>query len=139
MTTFDPEGMDRIYATKVKPKEILSLVQEMSRLHEEGETPDYYSALAILCQRYKGRKLRTRIDKTFVIMERMQCLLKVMKDERMRGWTMEAIDPDCMLTNTAIFTATALCPIKKVGDERCFDADEFFDIVLRECDTEGNL
>jgi superfamily I DNA/RNA helicase len=59
MTTFDPAGMERIYATKVKPEEILSLVQEMTRLHQEGEKPDFYTAVAILAQRHRNRHGRT--------------------------------------------------------------------------------
>ena len=139
MTTFDPDGMDRIYATKVKPKEILSLVQEMTRLHDEGEKPDFYSAVFILSQRNKRGKISTRVNKTFAITERMLCLARLIekKDERMRGWTMDTIEEGCMLTNTAVFTATALCSIKRVDNQTSFDADEFFDIVLRECEAEG--
>ena len=133
------DEMHHIYAAKVKPKEILSLVLEMTRLHQEGEKPDFYTAVGILSQRHKKMKTGTRIKKTFAITERMQCLARLMetKDERMRGWTMETIDEDSMLTNDAVFTATALCSIKRVDDQTSFDADEFFDIVLRECEAEG--
>jgi hypothetical protein len=131
--------MKRIYATKVKPQEIFSLVQEMTRLHQEGDKPDFYTAVAILAQRNKEASISKRTNKMFAITERMQCLAKLIEEQdvRMRGWTMEAIEEGCVLTNTAVFTATALCSIKRVDNKTRFDEDEFFDIVLRECEAEG--
>lgn len=127
----------RMYETRVKPEEIVYLVKEMARLHEDGQEPDFYSALAILALRYKTAKGKPISQKPFCIMERLQCLTNLMKDERMRGWSLKGIEEDCMLTNAAVFTATALCTLKEDGTQSYFDADEFFDIVLSESETEG--
>ncbi|MFZ1008542.1 MAG: hypothetical protein WAN65_16995 [Candidatus Sulfotelmatobacter sp.] len=128
---------EELYTTKVRPEEILYVVNKMTQLHEEGEKPDFMTTMCILSDHYKGRK--TAVDKIFVITERLQCLAGLIKqnDERMRGWTMEAVEPDCMITNTAVFTATALCRLKREQDHSYFDADEFFDICLREIESEG--
>ncbi len=129
---------EELYATKVKPEEILYVVNNMTRLHEDGQKPDFYTAMFILTDHYKRKK--NAVDKVFVITERLQCLANLIKqnDERMRGWTMEAVEPDCMITNTAVFTATAVCQLKGGGKDRpYFDADEFFDICLRESESAG--
>jgi hypothetical protein len=128
---------DKLYATTVEPEEILYVVTSMTRLHEEGKNPDFNAAMSIITDRYKKKK--NGVEKSFAIIQRIHCLLRVLesKDERMRGWTTDSVDKDCMLTNQAVFTATALCPMKKNGAQMCFDADEFFDIVLRESDAEG--
>jgi hypothetical protein len=131
-------NFEELYATPVKPDEILSIVNDMARLHEEGEKPDFYTAMFMLTDRYRGEQ--DAVDKVFIISERLRCLaeLSKKKDDRMGGWTMEAVEPDCMITNTAVFAATALCPLTKGENDRCyFDADQFFDIVLRESDSEG--
>ncbi len=140
--SYNPEHegkeLDELYSTKVKPDEILDIVKSMTRLHDEGESPTMETALFVLFNRYKGK--RNAVDKSFVISERLMCLSQLMKknDERMRGWTMEMIEPGCVLTNTAVFTATALCPLRRGEKDRCyFDPDEFFDICLREAEEEG--
>jgi hypothetical protein len=128
---------DDLYSTKVKPEEILSVVTTMSRLHEEGKNPDFHTAMFLVTDRYKGK--RNAVEKSFVIIERLQCLGKLlkMKDERLRGWTMEGIEEGCLLTNDVVFRATALCSLKKEDERMHFDPDEFFDIVLRESESEG--
>jgi hypothetical protein len=57
----------------------------------------------------------------------------------MRGWTMQAIEPDCLLTNEAVFGGVAMCPLKRDADGKRahYDADEFFNIVLQESEPEG--
>jgi len=128
---------DDLYATKVRPDEILYVVTNMARLHEEGKNPDFYTAMFIVTDRYKKKK--NAVEKSFVIIERLQCLGKLLakKDARMRGWTMEGIEEGCLLTNDAVFTATALCPMKREDERMYFEPDEFFDIVLRESESEG--
>jgi len=87
----------------------------------------------------RSKRKKNAVAKSFVITERLQCLGKLIekKDARMRGWTMEGIEEGCLLTNEAVFTATALCPMKKDDERMHFDPDEFFDIVLRESESEG--
>jgi len=135
--TFDSEGMKRVYTTKVNPEEILYVVLNMTRLHEQGKNPGYENAMFILTDRYKKR--RNAAQKCFVIMQRIHCLLRILesKDDRMRSWTVDAADPDCMLTDQAVFTATALCPMRRQNGRAYFHPDEFFDIVLRESEPEG--
>jgi hypothetical protein len=132
MTKLDTKGLQKIYATKIKPEEILYLVKEMARLHEEGSEPDWYSMVFILSNRYKRRT-----GKVLSIIERMGCLVEMTKDARMRGWSMQALEKGCLLTNDAVFKGVALCPMKRIGERMRFDPDEFFNIVLQQCDSEG--
>ena len=129
-----------LYATKVKPEEILYVVTNMARLHEEGRNPGFEAAMFIVVDRYK--KSKNREEKSLAIIERLQCLAQLIKknDERLRGWTMDGIEEGCLLTNQAVFTATALCPMKRGtgdSDRYYFEPDEFFDICLRESESEG--
>jgi hypothetical protein len=130
--------MDDLYMTDVKLEELLYLLKKMTRLQDGGEKPCFESAAFILSERYRGKK--NAVGKTFAIMERMNALAKLMRinDERMRGWTMETTEPECLLTNDAVFKATAICPLRKDSEQRMsFDVDEFFEIVLKEADSEG--
>jgi hypothetical protein len=132
MVKFDSEGLQKIYATKIKTEEILYVVKEMARLHKEGYEPDFYSMIFILSKRYKRGT-----GKVQSIVERMGCLVEMTKDARMRGWSIKGIEEGCMLTNEAVFRGVALCPMKRVGERMCFDPDEFFNIVLQESESEG--
>jgi hypothetical protein len=76
----------------------------MNELRKEGRDPNWYSAVGILSDRYKGEPLRC-----FSILERMRCMAEVSKDRRMRGWAMEGAEEGCLLTDEAVFHATALC------------------------------
>lgn len=131
--------MADIYALKIEPEEIIYLVKEMSRLHNEGEEPDWYMAVLILKDRYEAEDIHVQAEKLFCITERMRCLLEMTKDKRMRGWSMQAIEKDCLLTNHAVFSGTALCTLKRDEDRKRghFDPDEFFNIVLQESESQG--
>lgn len=48
---------DGLYSTKVKPEEILSVVTTMARLHEEGKNPDFHTAMFLVTDRYKGKRM----------------------------------------------------------------------------------
>src|ERR1035437_2083370 len=85
----------------IEPKEIVYLVTEMAKRHDEGA--DWYTQIAILADPYPMPS-----ERPFAISERMECLLEMLKDERMRGWSMEVPHtPDCILTHEAVFGATA--------------------------------
>jgi hypothetical protein len=124
-------------AMTIEPEDIVHLVQEMTRLHDEGRgegrTPDMYSAIGILAERHRGD-----VGKPACIMQRMRCLEEVMKDSRMRGWSFNGPEEGCKITSEAVFRATAICPLKATSKRLWFDADNFFEIVLRETDSEGN-
>lgn len=93
----------------------------------------------ILAKRYEDTKdTKDRIDKAFCIMARMRCLSLVAKEERMRGWTRESADEECMLTNEAIFRAAALCPVREKEGHPYFNADEFFSLALNESPSAGS-
>jgi hypothetical protein len=125
--------LDEIVKTKIKPAEISDFVAEMAKRHEESRDTDWYAQVAILVGRYSGRPKRP-----VAIMERMRCLVALMGDPRMRGWTMEAKDPECTITHEAVFFATATSPLHQIGEELRFDADEFFDIVLTAAEAGGH-
>ncbi len=121
---------------EIATEEVTYLVEEMARRHQEREPGevDFYTAVAILAERYVGTRDHHR---SFCLMERMRCLTDLLRDERMRGWTIEAIEEGCLLTNEAIFQAVAKCPLKANTKRVWFDADEFFSIALSETEAEG--
>jgi hypothetical protein len=86
--------------------DILFLVEEMGRLHDEGCETSWFTQIGILSELFPAHS-----DEPYCIMERMQCLIKLMGEDRMRGWTMKTIDRTCTLTNRAVFTATSTVPI----------------------------
>ena len=124
--------VQRLLKTKIKPEEIIALVQEMTRQHEEGREADWESSVITLVRQHPGQP-----KKVHCISERMRCLFEMSRDARMRGWTIEGPEPGCLLTSEAIFRAAALCPLRAKGDEVQFDADEFFGIALGETPSEG--
>jgi hypothetical protein len=121
---------------KIEPEEIAYLVHEMARQHRLNGGTDFYTAIPILMNRYRGQdKIADRI---YCITIRMRCLAELMRDERMHGWRMEASDPEGTLTNAAVFSAVALCSVR-TEDERCyFDPGEFFRIA-GQVEPEGML
>lgn len=122
-----------IIPMQIKPEEIVYLVKEMASRHDANGKADWYTQVGILADRYPNDSLRS-----FCLMERMQCLIGMMKDSRMKGWSMDVDDPKCILTNDAVFRATALAPMYVNGQRLRFKADEFFDLVLNEASSEGN-
>jgi hypothetical protein len=132
--------MQRIYdSTKITPEEIIWLVKELGQRRAEGEKADYVAASFMLFQKY-DRDDDEQHDKPLVIMQRMDCLIKLVEqnDERMRGWTLEGKEEGCLLTNGAVFRATALCRIRRKDNHAYFNADEFFDMVLTESEPVGS-
>ena len=119
----------------ISTEEITYLVQEMARLHQERESRevDFYTAVAILAERYGDDH-----DRCYCVMERMRCLRSLVGDERMKGWTIQGVENGCLLTNEVIFRATAKCPLRADAKRVWFDPDEFFNIALRETESEGS-
>ena len=128
----------RAFNLKIRPDEIIYLIQEMTNRHDLSEKPDFYTSMAILLNRYKGQKRAA--DRMFSITTRMHCLSDLMKtgDERWNGWSKMTSDPACIVTHQAIFEATALCPLHVSQERTYFDADEFFKIDLERAESEGN-
>jgi len=121
-----------MYALTIQPEEIIYLVQEMSKLHNEGVKTDWYSSVGILAERHKGDRSRA-----VCISQRMMCLAKVMEDDRMRAWTKKPEGKEYILTNQAAFIAAAKCPLRYENEELFFDPEEFFQIALAESPAEG--
>jgi hypothetical protein len=124
---------DDIFLMRVEPEEIIYLVEELAKLHEEGRESNWYSQVAILLDRYPKQASRAHC-----IMQRMHCLAALAKDDRMRGWSMATDDPKCALTHEARFRATAKARLYPQATNVRFDADEFFALVLDETPSEGN-
>ncbi len=129
-----PNSVRAIQRLQVDAGEVLYLVQEMARLHQEREPGEVgiESAVAILADKY-----RDDYDRVHCIMERMRCLHHLLADDRMRGWTITGPEDGCLLTNEAVFRAVAKCPLKGNSKKVWFDADEFFEIALSETEPEG--
>ncbi|HEX3747614.1 MAG TPA: hypothetical protein VHW09_26950 [Bryobacteraceae bacterium] len=117
---------------KIEPDEIVSLVQEMAKRHDEGKPTGWEAGAIILARLYPGRPARAHC-----ISERMQCLAEMAKDVRMRGWSFEGPEDGCLITNEAVFRGAALCPMRAGQNRVRFDPDEFFAIVLAETPSEG--
>ena len=131
-----PKSIRDIQTMEVATEEITYLVEEMSRQHQEREPGevDFYTAVAILAERYRDTQDHHR---SFCVIERMRCLTDLLRDERMRGWTIQGIEEGCLLTNQAIFRAVAKCPLNANAKRVWFDADVFFNIALSETESEG--
>lgn len=118
----------------VETRELTDLVQEINKDdHEDGQT-DWYTAVAILANRYKGDP-----DRAFCVLKRIECLLALMKEPRMRGWSVETTEPGCVVTHHAAFEAAARCPLRLSGDHFYFNPDEFFRIALEKRAPEGSV
>jgi hypothetical protein len=124
---------DDIIPMQIEPEEIVYLVTEMAKSHDEHGEVDWYTQVGILADRYPRDSIRS-----FCIMERMQCLIRMTKDKRMKDWSMDTDDPKCDLTHGAVFRATAKAPLYVRRQRLRFDADEFFTLVLNEAPSEGN-
>ncbi len=127
-----PQAIQEAMDLTIDPEEILYVVTEMTRRHDKREAPDWFTSIGVLVERYPGD-----VERVFCITERMRCLVQMMKDSRMRRWTVDAKDPSCSITNEAVFRAAAKCPLVLRKKRMSFDADEFFRIVLEESDSEG--
>lgn len=129
---------DRALQLNISPDEITGLVQAMVERYDQYGQADFRISSVILAERYKGR--RNALDRMFCITTRMQCLVDLIRsnDPRLKGYTKSANDPSCTVTHSAMFYATALCPVRLSGEHTWFDSDEFFDIVLRQVEPEGN-
>jgi hypothetical protein len=131
-----PKSIRHIQTMQIEPQEIMYLVEEMARLHDErgvGQV-DSYTVVAILAERYRGTEAHGR---SFCIMERMRCLNSLLPDDRMRGRTLQGIEEGCLFTNEAIFRAAAKCPLRADAKRIWFDADEFLKTALSETEPEG--
>jgi hypothetical protein len=131
-----PKSIKELQKMEITAEEIIYLVDEMARKHQERERGevDFYTAIAILAERYRNTQDHHR---SFCVIERMRCLTDLLGDERMRGWTTQGIEEGCLLTNEAIFQAVAKCPLKANANRVWFEADEFFNIALGEMEPEG--
>jgi hypothetical protein len=121
---------------KIKPSDMKFLIAELTRRRDEGQDCGFEAQCFILLNHYRNGKKKP--IKMFATVERLRCLADIMKDERMRGWTMETNDPACILTHEAVFDATALCKLIEKDDKIAFDTDEFFDLVLKRVKPEGH-
>jgi hypothetical protein len=131
-----PASISEIQAMQIAPEEITYLVQELAQQHQErgsGEIDDFHTAVAILAERYRDREP----NRPLCVIERVRCLAALITDNRMCGWTLQGIEEGCLLTNEAIFRATAKCPLRADAERVWFDADEFFEIVLRETEPQA--
>ena len=127
-----PKIIEQTQSTEIEPDDITYLVEEMTKRREAGDEVNFFTQIGILADRYGAQS-----PKPFAITERMQCLIKLMEaDDRMRGWTMDGVDPGCKLTHVAVFKATARTPLHFVNEQFQFDRDEFFQIALFETPTD---
>ena len=125
--------VNELLQTPIDSDEIIYIVQEMARRYENGDTPRWTTPFAILYDHYpKGD------PRPLCIIERMQCLGSLMGDPRMRIWSVKDADTPYQLLGEAIFKATAKATLYISGEQVCFVADEFFDIVLIETPANGN-
>ena len=129
---------ERALQLNISPDEITGLVREMVERYDRSGQRDVHTSSVILAERYKGK--RNALDRMFCITTRMQCLVDLIRsdDPRLKGYTKSTNDPSCTVAHSAVFHATALCPVRLSGEHTWFDPDEFFDIALRQAVPDGN-
>jgi hypothetical protein len=128
-----PESIREIQRMEIAPEEIVYLVEEMAKVHQERGSATFYTSVAILAERYRNEPGRS-----FCVIERMRCLAALSSYGRMKGWTIEGTEKCCIHTQEPVFRAVAKCPLKADAKRVWFDPDEFFQIVLAETDSEGS-
>jgi hypothetical protein len=125
---------DDIATMTIEPEEIYYLVQKMAEHRQEHGEANFFTSIGILAERYRDDP-----DRTFCISQRMSCLIPLMNDPRMRGWSFEdSKDSKCTVTNAAVFIAVAKCSFLKRDESLSFDPDQFFKIVLENSDLNEN-
>lgn len=124
--------LESLQLCKIEPEDIIYLVREMGKRREEGNEVDFYTQIGILADKYSDGS-----DKPAVIMERMQCLIALMDEDRMRGWTIECPNSEAIFTSGAVFRATAIAPLHGDDKRLWFEPDEFSAIALAETPEEG--
>jgi hypothetical protein len=66
----------------------------------------------------------------YCVIERMSCLIPILKDERTRGFTYEESDATRLGVRHALFPAVAKCPLRCDDEHARFDPEEFIEIVF---------
>jgi len=124
-----PDRWMRLPKLKIDPQDVVDLFRELSARKEAGlDIDDGFTEMAfILMPRYAKEP-----DRIFCIVERALCLKAMMDDERWRGWTIQAREPDFIWADPSLFAATAKCPLHYENDRFHFNPDEFFAIALIE-------
>jgi hypothetical protein len=121
--------------TRIRPEEIIHLVDEVSRRSEAGYEVSWIMQIAIMAEKFPGD-----LSKGVVIMQHLQCMIALVDDPRMKGWSFEPKEePGCLLAREAVFRATALAPIHITNEQAHFDADEFFALALSETPSQGTI
>ena len=116
-----PDGVQKLV---IEPEELAFLVQEMTRQEEEGRT-GLHTVMCILAQRYSGDH-----ERAFCVHVRVRCLISLLDDPRMRGWSPQTAESGCRMTQAA-FHAAAICPLRLANERYYFNADEFFRIAFQ--------
>lgn len=118
---------DKFLQAEIEPVDISFFVEKIENHRKEGLEVNWFMLLAAATEIYPNDP-----DKSVAIVERMRCLIALMKDERMRGWTLQGPTKGCGLTNPAVFRATAITPLRIEENRFLFDPEEFFSIALNE-------
>ena len=118
-----PQSIRAIQSLIIEPEEIRFVVRELTKHRTSSHDGDWFTAMAILVQRYPGD-----LKRSCCISDRMECAVPLLNDRRMQG-----VAPDARNTSgsssQALFHAVAKCPLRTDGRRVWFDADEFFAIA----------
>lgn len=121
------EAIERLV---IDTEEILWIVREQMKIYESGVKLDGYSELGftigLLMDKYSDDTTRA-----YCISERISCLTGVLRDERIRAFTNEELDPSRLGVRHEVFEAAAVCPIHCDEKNAWFDTEEFIALVLR--------
>jgi hypothetical protein len=122
--------MQKVLEMNIEPEELRAVIKEMTTRYEEDGGADLFS---IVVEKYCDAP-----EQGLCIVQRLQCLAPMMNDPRIKGWSYEsAKDPECTITNGAVFHAAAKCPLTMSDARFAFDPDDFFRIVLEVTDHGG--
>ena len=118
-----PQSILAIQNLVIKPEEIRFVVRELAKDQNSSRDGDWFTAMAILVQRYPGD-----LKRSCCISDRMECAVPLMNDRRMQGIAEEARHTSSS-PSQAMFHAVAKCPLRTDGRRVWFDPDEFFAIA----------
>jgi hypothetical protein len=128
--------LEGIQGIVIDAEELLWVVREQMRIYEDGVKLDGFGEMGLTIGMVFN-KYPNDMGRAYCIIERMSCLIGVLRDDRTRAFTSYHEDPSRLGVRREIFEAAAICAIHFNDDDAWFDTEEFIGLVLRLTNVTG--